>query len=79
MLERNFVAGGQVKTQLKDQLNILAAAAAAGIALPVTQLVTERYQSIVDEYPQADHSAALLGLERINPGQRLGTAPDKLA
>ena len=79
MLERNFVAGGQVKTQLKDQLNILAAAAAAGIALPVTQLVTERYQSIVDEYPQADHSAALLGLERINPGQRVGTAPDKLA
>jgi len=79
MLGRNFVAGGQVKTQIKDQLNILAAAEAAGVTLPVTQLVTERYQSIVEVYPQADHSAALLALERINPGQRVGTAPDKLA
>ncbi|MFA9217736.1 MAG: NAD(P)-dependent oxidoreductase [Sphingomonadaceae bacterium] len=78
MLERNFVAGGQVKTQIKDQLNILAAAEAAGITLPVTQLVTERYQSIVDSYPQADHSAALLALERLNPGQRVGSAPDQL-
>ncbi len=79
MLDRNFVAGGQVKTQIKDQMNILAAAAAAGVTLPVTQLVTERYQSIVEVFPQADHSAALLALERINPGQRVGTAPDKLA
>jgi 2-hydroxy-3-oxopropionate reductase len=79
MLDRNFVAGGQVKTQIKDQLNILAAAEAAGVTLPVTQLVTERYQSIVEVYPQADHSAALLALELINPGQRVGTAPDKLA
>ena len=79
MLERNFVAGGQVKTQLKDQRNILAAAEAAGITLPVTQLVTERYQSLVETVPHADHSAALLGLEALNPGQRVGTAPDKLA
>ncbi|WP_301546344.1 MULTISPECIES: NAD(P)-dependent oxidoreductase [unclassified Duganella] len=79
MLDRNFVAGGQVKTQLKDQRNILAAAEAAGITLPVTQLVTERYQTLVETVPQADHSAALLGLEALNPGQRVGTAPDKLA
>jgi len=79
MLDRNFVAGGQVKTQLKDQRNILAAAEAAGITLPVTQLVTERYQALVETVPQADHSAALLGLEALNPGQRVGTAPDKLA
>ncbi|WP_071658982.1 NAD(P)-dependent oxidoreductase [Duganella sp. HH101] len=79
MLERNFVAGGQVKTQLKDQRNILAAAEAAGISLPVTQLVTERYQALAETIPQADHSAALLGLEALNPGQRVGTAPDRLA
>jgi len=79
MLDRNFVAGGQVKTQLKDQRNILAAAEAAGITLPVTQLVTERYQALVETVPQADHSAALLGLEELNPGQRVGTAPDQLA
>jgi len=77
MLERNFVAGGQVKTQIKDQHNILAAAAAAGVKLPVTELVTQRYESIADVYPQADHSAALLALERLNAGQRVGTGPDK--
>ena len=79
MLERNFVAGGKVATQLKDQRNILAAAEAAGITLPVTQLVTERYAALAQTLPQADHSAALLGLEALNPGRRVGSAPDKLA
>ncbi|GGY97749.1 NAD(P)-dependent oxidoreductase [Pseudoduganella plicata] len=78
MLERNFMPGGQVTTQLKDMYNILAAAAAAGVALPVTSLVTERYESIRDVYPQADHAAALLALERLNPGLRVGDAPDRL-
>ena len=79
MLERNFVAGGQVKSQLKDMHNILAAAAAAHVTLPVTQLVTQRYESIAATYPTADHAAALLALEALNPGQRLGDGPDKLA
>jgi 2-hydroxy-3-oxopropionate reductase len=79
MLERNFVAGGQVKTQLKDQRNVLAAAQAAGVTLPLTQLVTDRYQALAETIPHADHSAALLGLEALNPGQRVGTAPDRLA
>lgn len=79
MLERNFVAGGQVKTQIKDMHNILAAAAAAGVSLPLTELVTQRYLTIENSYPQADHAAALLALEQLNPGQRLGSAPDRLA
>jgi len=78
MLERNFIPGGQVKTQLKDQRNILAAAADAGVALPVTALVTEQFQAISADLPQADHAAALIALERINPGLRLGDAPDQL-
>jgi len=78
MLERNFVAGGQVKSQVKDMDNILAAAAAAGITLPVTRVVSERYHAIEDVYPTADHSAALLALEQLNPGQRLGSGPDKI-
>jgi len=78
MLERNFLPGGQVATQLKDQRNILAAAAAAGVVLPVTSLVTERYEAIIGQYPQADHAAALLGLEALNPGRRVGKAGDKL-
>ncbi len=78
MLERNFIPGGQVKTQIKDMHNILAAAAAAGVALPVASLVAERYDALAGVCPQADHSAALLALERLNPGQRLGSLPDQL-
>lgn len=78
MLERNFLPGGQVLTQLKDQHNVLAAAAAAGVELPVTSLVTQRYEAIRDVYPRADHAAALLGLELLNPGVRLGSSEDRL-
>jgi 3-hydroxyisobutyrate dehydrogenase-like beta-hydroxyacid dehydrogenase len=78
MLERNFMPGGQVKTQLKDMHNILDAAAAAGVVLPLTALVTERYASIASSHARADHSAALLALEQLNPGQRLGSSPDQL-
>ncbi len=78
MLDRNFVPGGQVKTQLKDQRNILAAAAGAGVTLPVTELVTRQYESIENELPAADHSAALIALERMNPGKRVGDAADRL-
>ncbi|MBV8665608.1 MAG: NAD(P)-dependent oxidoreductase [Burkholderiaceae bacterium] len=78
MLERNFVPGGQVKTQLKDMENILSAASNAGLHLPLTELVEQRYRSIVNGLPQADHAAALLALEQMNPGKRLGDAPDTL-
>jgi 2-hydroxy-3-oxopropionate reductase len=78
MLERDFMPGGQVKTQLKDQRNILAAAAAAGVTLPVTELVTRQYETIAADIPAADHAAGLIALERMNPGKRLGTAPDRL-
>lgn len=78
MLERNFLPGGKVSSQAKDLDNILNAAALAGLKLPVTELVAQRYQSILESLPQADHAAVLIGLERLNPGKRLGDAPDKL-
>lgn len=78
MLDRNFLPGGQVKSQLKDLHNVLAAAAAAGLSLPMAALVTEHYASISEEFPSADHAAALLALEHINPGLRLGDGPDQL-
>lgn len=78
MLDRNFMPGGQVKSQLKDLRNVLVAAAEAGVVLPVTALVTESYASIEGEFPRADQSAALLALEKLNPGQRLGSEPDRL-
>ena len=77
MLDRNFMPGGQVKSQLKDLRNVLAAAGAAGLTLPVTELVTQRYASIEIQLPTADHSAALLALEKLNPGIRLGSGKDQ--
>lgn len=78
MLERNFAPGGKVATQAKDMDNILATAADAGVKLPLTTVVAAHYHSILDSIPNADHSAALLALERLNPGVRLGSDPDKL-
>jgi len=78
MLERNFVPGGQVKSQLKDLRNVLAAAQAAGLTLPVTELVTRQYETIEEALPTADHAAALLALEQMNPGIRLGHEKDQL-
>jgi len=78
MLERNFLPGGQIKTQLKDQRNILATAAEAGVTLPVTELVTRQFESIEADLPSADHSAGLIALERMNPGKRVGAEPDRL-
>jgi 3-hydroxyisobutyrate dehydrogenase-like beta-hydroxyacid dehydrogenase len=78
MLERNFMPGGQVKSQLKDLRNVLVAAADAGVVLPVTALVTAHYESIGEIHPKADQSAALLALERANPGKRLGEGADQL-
>lgn len=77
MLERNFVAGGQIKSQAKDMENILMAAAAADLHLPVTELVAQSYRSLLVSLPQADQAAALLALERLNPGKRLGAAADQ--
>ncbi len=78
MLERNFMPGGQVKSQFKDLENVLIAAADAGLRLPVTELVTENYQRVLQQAPQADQSAVLLALEQNNPGQRLGSVKDQL-
>lgn len=78
MLERNFMPGGQVKSQLKDLRNVLQAAADAGLVLPVAALVTDTYRSIENDFPQADQAAALLAVERLNPGKRVGEAPDQV-
>ena len=79
MLDRNFVPGGQVKTQLKDLENILHAAESASIRLPVTALVADNFRHLVTTHPTADHSAILIELEQHNPGQRVGSAEDKFS
>lgn len=79
MLDRNFVPGGQVKTQLKDLENIMNAAEAAKIQLPVTALVTQHFRELAETLPTADHSAVLIGLENANPGRRVGHASDRFS
>lgn len=79
MLDRNFVPGGQVKTQLKDLENILHAAEAASIRLPVTALVADNFRHLVTTHPTADHSAILIELEQHNAGQRVGRAENKFS
>ncbi len=78
MLDRNFMPGGQVKSQAKDLENVLIAAANAGISLPIAEQVTEHYRSLLPITSNADQSAILLMLEHHNPGKRVGTAADKL-
>ena len=78
MLDRNFMPGGQVKSQAKDMENILQAAAAAGLNLPIARSVRDCFTSILDTLPQADQSAVLLAVEQANPGQRLGNGTDVL-
>ena len=78
MLERNFVAGGQVKSQIKDMHNILAAAEAAHVTLPVTQLVTQRYETLATTPPDGRPRGRLAGPGSVEsgpaPGHRSGSA-----
>lgn len=78
MLDRNFMPGGQIKSQAKDMENILIAAAAAGLRLPLTELATETYRTLMSIAPNADQGAALLALEKLNPGHRLSSGDDRL-
>lgn len=78
MLDRDFRPGGQIKSQLKDLENVLQAAAAVGLNLPLAELVSAHYGSILSTLATADQAAILLALEQVNPGRRLGTAEDKM-
>lgn len=78
MLDRNFMPGGQVKSQYKDMENILVAATDAGITLPLAKMITEHYQSLIKTTPQADQSAILLAVENMNQGKRLGDGENKI-
>jgi len=72
MLDRNFTPGGQVKSQVKDMRNILDAAKNFELDLPLTKQSSSIFEDLLSTLPCADHSAALLELEKRNPGIRLG-------
>ena len=65
MLDRVFTPGGPSRLQLKDLHNILAAASAAGLELPLASQVAALYESLVaNGGAELDHSALLLEIER---------------
>lgn len=77
MLDRNFKPGGQIKSQAKDHVNIMVAAADAGLQLPLTALVADLFDGLLASHESADQAAALLALEELNKGIRLGEKPDQ--
>lgn len=79
MIERDFVPGGPIRMQMKDLNTALDAAAEASLALPITSMIKELFQALLDAGGNDfDHSALLLELERQSPTVRLGDGPDKL-
>lgn len=79
MIERDFVPGGPSRMQVKDLDAALDAAAEASLALPITSMIKDLFQALLDAGGnEFDHSALLLELERRSPGVRLGDGPDKL-
>ena len=77
MLDRNFKPGGQIKSQAKDHVNIMAAAEDAGLQLPLTALVADLFDGLLATHESADQAAAVLALEELNKGIRLGEKPDQ--
>ena len=77
MLDRNFKPGGQIKSQAKDHANIMAAAQDAHLQLPLTALVSDLFSGLLTDHAEADQAAALLALEKLNEGIRLGTRPEQ--
>lgn len=77
MLDRDFKPGGQIKSQAKDHVNIMAAAADAGLQIPLTAMVADLFNGLLEDHATADQAAALLAIEKLNKGIRLGTSEDK--
>jgi 2-hydroxy-3-oxopropionate reductase len=67
ILARNFKPGGPAKHQLKDCRTAMASAQAAGLELPVSQLVRQLYEDMVAHGDgEIDHSGLYRELERRN-------------
>lgn len=77
MLDRNFKPGGQIKSQAKDHVNIMAAAGDAELKLPITALVADLFNGLLASHAEADQAAALLALEEMNENIRLGEKIDR--
>ncbi|MCW8884884.1 MAG: NAD(P)-dependent oxidoreductase [Motiliproteus sp.] len=70
IIERDFLPGATSRVQLKDLTTVLSTSDQQNLNLPLTQLVCDQYQSLVDAGDEMlDHSALYLQLERLNSEQ----------
>ncbi|MDX6805632.1 NAD(P)-dependent oxidoreductase [Terrihabitans rhizophilus] len=69
MIERDFVPGGKVVTQIKDLETIVRTADEIGLDLPLSRNVLRRYIELRDRQDAGDldHAALFLQLEAANP------------
>lgn len=67
MLSQNFIPGGAARIQLKDTHTAIAYADSLGLKLPVTQLVDQLFENMVNAGDgDLDHSGLFLELKRMN-------------
>lgn len=69
MARRDFVPGGTAATQLKDMRNVMHAAEALGLNLPLVSALGERYRRYVEDLGGGaqDHSGLFEELLSLNP------------
>ncbi|NRB19482.1 MAG: NAD(P)-dependent oxidoreductase [Rhodobacteraceae bacterium] len=74
MTERNFVAGGPSKFQVKDMDNLLEEASLLGLDMPVSQHIRDRFAYFCDEMDggDRDHSGLYLELRKHNKMKDVG-------
>ncbi len=67
MIENNFEPGGKTSTHLKDMNNILESAESFNFKLPISKLIKEMYQDLVDNnHSEKDHSSLYIQIEELN-------------
>ena len=67
MIENNFEPGGKTSTHLKDMNNILESAENFNFKLPISKLIKEMYQDLVDKnHSEKDHSSLYIQIEELN-------------
>ena len=67
MIDNDFKPGGKTSTHLKDMNNILESANDFNFKLPISKLIKDMYQELVNNgHSDKDHSSLYLQIEEMN-------------
>ena len=67
MIDGNYAPGGKTSTHLKDMKNILESANNVNLKLPISGLIKNMYNDLVNNgHSNKDHSSLFLHIEDIN-------------